>query len=180
MWIITKITLFLHLLILPYSSITFALNPSNSNLTAYEVLEEYDFPIGILPNGVSGYELNSTTGVFKAYLNSTCTFTIDSYALKYKPTITGFISTDALTSLTGVYVKIYWFWLSIVKVTRDDDELVFSVGVASADFPVSGFDESPTCGCGFDCDTTNENDSEVNKDKKKTLKIRVQSLVSSS
>lgn len=43
-------------------------------------------------------------------------------------------------------------WLNIVTVTRDEDELQFSVGIASADFAVSNFDESPTCGCGFDCD----------------------------
>ena len=34
---------------------------------------------------------------------------------------------------------------------KDDDELQFSVGIASANFPLDGFDESPSCGCGFDC-----------------------------
>ncbi|KAE8022888.1 hypothetical protein FH972_008649 [Carpinus fangiana] len=47
--------------------------------------------------------------------------------------------------------KVLLLWLSIVKVTRVDDELEFCVGIASADFAVSDFDESPTCGCGFDC-----------------------------
>lgn len=36
-----------------------------------------------------------------------------------------------------------------MKVTRVDDELEFCVGIASADFAVSNFNESPTCGCGF-------------------------------
>ncbi|KAJ4727704.1 DUF538 family protein [Melia azedarach] len=73
--------------------------------TAYEVLQEYDFPVGLLPKGVTGYELD----------------------------------------------------ISTVKVIRDDDELEFSVGIASADFAVSNFDESPTCGCGFDCLSLNFN-----------------------
>ncbi|KAL5561428.1 hypothetical protein UlMin_031175 [Ulmus minor] len=135
---------------------------SSETLTAYEALEEYDFPVGILPKGVLSYELDTSTGEFSAYLNGSCTFTIDSYELKYKSTITGIITKDKLSSLSGIKVKVLFLWLSIVKVTRDDDELEFSVGVASADFPVSNFVESPTCGCGFDC---------VNANARKTIKL---------
>ncbi|PQQ01190.1 uncharacterized protein Pyn_28722 [Prunus yedoensis var. nudiflora] len=92
----------------------------SDELTVYEVLEEYDFPVGILPKG-------------------------------YKSTITGVITDDKISSLSGIKVKVLFLWLSIVKVIRDDDELEFSVGIGSADFPVSNFVESPTCGCGFDC-----------------------------
>lgn len=142
--------------------ISFFSTPSASSvhdtpLTAYQVLEEYDFPVGILPNGVLGYDLNSSTGKFSAYLNGSCTFTIDSYELKYKSTITGKITKDKLENLSGIKVKVLFLWLSISSVTRDDDELEFSVGIASADFPVSNFDESPTCGCGFDCVDFNGN-----------------------
>ncbi|XP_030477078.2 uncharacterized protein LOC115694091 [Syzygium oleosum] len=126
---------------------------NDNSLSAYEVLEEYDFPIGLLPNGVLGYELDNSTGEFTAYLNGSCTFSIDSYELKYSSSITGIISTDKLSSLSGIKVKVWFFWLSIVKVVRDSDELEFSVGIASADFAVSNFDECPTCGCGFDCDS---------------------------
>ncbi|XP_031261617.1 uncharacterized protein At5g01610-like [Pistacia vera] len=126
-------------------------NTTTTTKTAYEILEEYDFPIGLLPTGVTGYEFDNSTGKFSVYLNGTCTFSIDSYELKYKSTITGVLTTDKLSSLSGIKVKVVLFWLSITKVTRDDDELEFSVGIASADFPVSNFDECPTCGCGFDC-----------------------------
>ncbi|KAJ8749559.1 hypothetical protein K2173_026208 [Erythroxylum novogranatense] len=121
--------------------------------TVYEVLEEYDFPIGILPKGITDYELDTSTGKFSVYLNSTCTFKIDSYELKYKTTVTGVITKDKLSSLSGVQVKVLFFWLNIDQVTRDDDELEFSVGIASANFPVSNFAECPTCGCGFDCNS---------------------------
>ncbi|MBA0563085.1 hypothetical protein Golax_022746 [Gossypium laxum] len=123
--------------------------------TAYEVLEQYDFPIGLLPKGVSSYELDETTGKFSVYLNGSCSYSIDNYELKYKSTITGVISKDKLSSLSGIKVKVLFLWLSIQSVTRDDDELEFSVGVASADFAVDNFSECPTCGCGFDCDTVN-------------------------
>ncbi|KAJ3676133.1 hypothetical protein LUZ60_003545 [Juncus effusus] len=126
---------------------------SDDNLTAYEALQTYDFPVGILPKGALGYELDRSTGAFKAYLNGTCSFTIEnSYQLKYKSTITGTISKDKLKNLTGVSVKILFLWLNIVEVTRDGDELYFSVGIASASFEIDNFYESPQCGCGFDCD----------------------------
>ncbi|KAK6124447.1 hypothetical protein DH2020_041810 [Rehmannia glutinosa] len=80
-------------------------------------------------------------------------FTIDGYDLKYKSTITGTISTDRIKNLKGIQVKILFFWVNIIEVTKDDDddELEFSVGIASANFPVDSFYESPQCGCGFDC-----------------------------
>ncbi|KAK3020860.1 hypothetical protein RJ639_045542 [Escallonia herrerae] len=130
--------------------------------TAYEVLEDYDFPVGLLPKGVTGYELNTTTGKFEAYLNGTCSFSIDGYKLRYKSTISGVITTDKLKSLKGISVKVLLFWVNIVEVTRDDDdELDFSVGIASADFPVDNFDESPQCGCGFDCDSSVSTGEEI-------------------
>ncbi|CAL5433313.1 unnamed protein product [Camellia sinensis] len=123
----------------------------DDTLTAYQVLEQYDFPVGILPIGTKSYELDKSTGKFKAYLDETCTFTIQNYELKYKSTITGVISKGKLKNLKGVSVKILFLWLNIGEVIRDDDELEFSVGIASADFPIESFVESPQCGCGFDC-----------------------------
>ncbi|KAJ1402370.1 hypothetical protein SESBI_28062 [Sesbania bispinosa] len=144
---ITRSILFLLILfVIPSASAENA-----TTFTAYDVLQQYDFPVGLLPKGVVGYELDSTTGKFKAYLDGSCTFKIESYELKYKSTITGVIKKDGITGLKGIEVKVLFLWLNIVTVTRDEDELQFSVGIASADFPVSNFYESPTCGCGFDC-----------------------------
>ncbi|XP_021763206.1 uncharacterized protein LOC110727918 [Chenopodium quinoa] len=124
----------------------------NDNLSAYEALETFNFPMGILPKGALGYELNEKTGSFKAFLNGSCSFSLEgSYQLKYKPTISGFISKNKLTKLTGVSVKVFFVWLNIVEVRRADDELEFSVGIASANFPIDNFEECPQCGCGLDC-----------------------------
>lgn len=142
----------------------------NNELTVYEALEEYDFPVGILPKGALSYELDESTGKFSVYLNSSCTFSIDSYELKYKSTITGVITKDKISSLSGIKVKVLFLWLSIVTVVRDDDEIEFSVGIGSADFAVSNFIESPTCGCGFDCVNVNG----------RRIKLNDHSLVSSA
>ncbi|CAK9136245.1 unnamed protein product [Ilex paraguariensis] len=120
-------------------------------LTVYEALQQYGFPVGILPVGVTSYELDTSTGEFTVYFNETCTFNIDGYDLKYKTTVTGVVSTDKITNLKGVQVKVLFLWVSIVEVSRDEDELSFSVGIASANFPIDSFVESPQCGCGFDC-----------------------------
>ncbi|KAF8401444.1 hypothetical protein HHK36_012383 [Tetracentron sinense] len=120
--------------------------------TAYMLLEDYDFPMGLLPKGVVGYDLDKSTGKFAAYLNGSCSFSLEgSYQLKYKSTIKGSISKGKLTSLQGISVKLFLFWVNIVEVVRNGDDLEFSVGIASAYFPIDNFEECPQCGCGLDC-----------------------------
>ncbi|CAA0828220.1 Protein of unknown function- DUF538 [Striga hermonthica] len=119
--------------------------------TVYEALESYGFPVGLLPKGVTSYELDSATGKFSVHLNSSCSFTIDGYDLKYNPTIAGTISVDQIKDLSGIQVKVLLFWVNIIEVTKYGDQMELSVGIASADFPVDNFYESPQCGCGFDC-----------------------------
>ena len=120
-------------------------------LTAYEEVIQYDFPPSLLPVGVTGYTLNKATGAFEVYLPDTCSYTVEGYNVKYQSYISGIISKDKVTKLKGVTVKVLFFWLDIVEVTRDGDELSLSVGIVSASFDISGFVESPQCGCGFDC-----------------------------
>ncbi|KAK8711510.1 hypothetical protein V6N13_146792 [Hibiscus sabdariffa] len=127
----------------------------DDKLSAYQALQQYDFPVGILPKGVSGYELNRETGEFSVYLNGTCNFAIESYELSYKSTIQGVISPGKISNLKGVSVKVLFFWLNIVEVVHDGSEMQFSVGIASANFPIENFYESPQCGCGFDCNRLN-------------------------
>ncbi|EOA22065.1 hypothetical protein CARUB_v10002605mg [Capsella rubella] len=124
---------------------------SDHKLTAYDAVKRYSLPPGILPKGVVNYELNTKTGDFKVYFNDTCEFTIQSYQLKYKSTISGVISPGHVKNLNGVSVKILFFWVNIAEVYLDGADLDFSVGIASASFPAADFEESPQCGCGFDC-----------------------------
>ncbi|EYU42224.1 hypothetical protein ABFS82_O001500 [Erythranthe guttata] len=115
--------------------------------TAYEAIESYGFPVGILPKGVTHYDLDTCSGKFNAYLNGSCSFSLEgSYELKYKPEISGYIYKDKLTNLSGVSVKLYFVWLNIVEVKKTSGEnLEFSVGIASADFPIINFYVCPNC-----------------------------------
>ncbi|KAM0921929.1 hypothetical protein ACQ4PT_006491 [Festuca glaucescens] len=141
-----------------------------ANKTAYEALADFDFPPGIIPKGVVSYTLDNATGDFTAQLDtkSTCEFSIQgSYSLRYKPNISGRISVDRLTNLEGVSVKILFFWVNIIEVTRSGDNLGFSVGIASAEFGLDNFLECPTCGCGFDC-----NDGDLQLPAEPSLRLR--------
>lgn len=149
----SPVAILLSLLLLVSLSSTFA---DDTQLTAYEALEEYDFPAGLLPVGVTGYTLDEETGEFQVFLNNACTYSVQGYDLKYQSTISGTISKDKITDLKGISVKVLFFWVNIVEVTRDDDELSLSVGILSASFDISGFVESPQCGCGFDCNSLPE------------------------
>ncbi|GMI83576.1 hypothetical protein like AT4G02360 [Hibiscus trionum] len=80
---------------------------------------------------------------------------MESYELSYKSTIQGVISPGKLSNLKGVSVKVLFFWLNIVEVVHGGDEMQFSVGIASANFPIDNFYESSQCGCGFDCNRLN-------------------------
>ncbi|KAG8085301.1 hypothetical protein GUJ93_ZPchr0010g10988 [Zizania palustris] len=115
--------------------------------TAYEALATFDFPPGILPKGIVSYTLDDSTGDFTATLNttSTCGFAIEgSYSLRYQRKLSGRITADRLTNLEGVAVKILFLWVNIVEVTRHGDQLGFSVGIASADFGIDNFLQSPS------------------------------------
>ncbi|KAM7254796.1 hypothetical protein ACFE04_020037 [Oxalis oulophora] len=139
--------------------ISFSAPFATASKTAYDILQEYGLPVGLLPKGVESYTFDTSTGKFEVDFADTCSFKIDSYELKYGSKITGVISEDKLSSLSGIKVKVWIFWFSIKQVTRDDNKIEFSVGVGDTDFPVDNFATSPTCGCGFDCvNVVNEDD----------------------
>ncbi|KAJ4968956.1 hypothetical protein NE237_015657 [Protea cynaroides] len=125
---------------------------ADETLSAYEALQQYDFPVGIVPKSIVDYELDRSTGKFSANLNGSCRFPLlNSYQLNYQSTISGYISEDKLTQLKGVSVKVLFFWIDIIEVLRIGEALQFSVGITSASYPIENFLESPQCGCGFEC-----------------------------
>ncbi|XP_042455316.1 uncharacterized protein LOC122039987 [Zingiber officinale] len=146
-----KIRSCLFLLLLLSSAVT--LSSAGGRPSAYDMLEKFDFPKGILPEGVPSYELKDD-GSFTVFLASNCEFKVDGgYLLKYDSKITGKVDARALTDVKGVSVKVLFAWFSIGSVARSDAALNFYVGPLSATFPVANFEECPRCRCGFDCAT---------------------------
>ncbi|KAK2965180.1 hypothetical protein RJ640_019935 [Escallonia rubra] len=138
--------------------------------SVYDALKQYNFPSGILPQGVTGYDLDPTTGQFTAHLNGKCGYKLGGYKLRYEPTITGFISQGKLEELHGVAVKVLFFWVNVEKVQRNGDDLEFTTRIKSATFPVSGFGASPQCGCGFQCGNAADNIGIIGKGMRVKLK----------
>lgn len=116
------------------------------NRTAYEVLQDYNFPVGLLPEGVQRYDLDIMTGEFSVYFQYTCRFSLNNYHLKYKPTVKGFISNGKIFGLKGVTEKVFLVWMEIDEIVRKGNDLVLSVGALSTVFPVDDFAQSPQCG----------------------------------
>ncbi|EAY82554.1 hypothetical protein OsI_37775 [Oryza sativa Indica Group] len=116
-----------------------------STPTAYEMLERYDFPRGILPVGVEGYELRED-GSFEVYFPRDCEFMLArTWLVRYGARIAGAAASGRLTSLQGVYVKVLFVWLPVGEVDRSGDTLSFYIGPVSTSFPLSDFAHSPHC-----------------------------------
>lgn len=122
--------------------------PYNDNKTAYEMLEKYNFPKGILPTGVDSYKL-SPNGEFEVLLKSDCKFNVGGYLLNYKNRISGKVEFGALKNLNGASVRIFFIWIEINEVVRNNADLNFYVGPLSASFSASSFEESPRCNSQF-------------------------------
>ncbi|KAM0946445.1 hypothetical protein DsansV1_C09g0095031 [Dioscorea sansibarensis] len=118
--------------------------------SAYEMLKQFDFPKGILPEGVVSYKLRSNGG-FEVFLSSAFEFKVNGgYLLRYQRRITGRVEKGSIVELNGVSVKAL-VWFNINRLVKGDTELYFYVGPLSASFPTSNFEECPKCRCGFDC-----------------------------
>jgi len=122
---------------------------SSSSLTttdAYEKIESFGFPQGILPHTIKSYILEPS-GRFTLYLEGECKVLIQSkYPLEYDKTITGFLSYGQLQQLQGIRVKAFYVWWSISTISRSSDhDLLFSFGILSAKFPLENFDDPPIC-----------------------------------
>ena len=107
-------------------------NQPRTILTAYNMLQQYGFPPGILPVGVQDCLLRPDDGSFEAHFSQDCHVRIDHFSLHYSTRLAGFIQNGTINYLEGVTVKIVIPWIPIRKVSRDGDRLrIYLQGVAS-------------------------------------------------
>lgn len=133
-------------LLLIFSCGSQAHSVSSDASDVYEKLETYGFPEGLLPHIVTGYNLESN-GRFTLILENKCQVLIqDKYPLVYESEITGMLSYGRLEGLKGITVKAYYVWWGITGIALGDDHsLFFEIGILSAKFPYSNFDDPPIC-----------------------------------
>ena len=131
---------------------------ATSSPTAYEMLERYDFPRGILPAGVSGYELRGD-GSFEVYFPRPCEFLLaGTWLVRYEARVRGSVAAGSLTALEGISVKVLFLWLGVGEVDRAGDTLSFYIGPVATSFPLDDFAESPRCR-GYDYDGAGADDA---------------------
>lgn len=114
--------------------------------TAYDTLERFNFPRGILPEGVQGFLLRPD-GSFEVYLPGECDFVIlKQYKMRYGSSIGGTIQAGSIRQLWGVRVQVLFSWIGVNQVDRVGDQLRFEVGKFVQSFPVGNFAASTRCG----------------------------------
>jgi len=113
--------------------------------SAYEMLERYNFPRGILPAGVQGYVLQPD-GAFEVYFQRPCEFLLARrWLVRYDASVSGSVAAGKLTALQGISVKVVFLWLGVAEVDRAGDKLSFYIGPVATSFPLGDFAESPRC-----------------------------------
>ncbi|KAG2615263.1 uncharacterized protein LOC120666637 [Panicum virgatum] len=113
--------------------------------SAYEMLERYNFPRGILPAGVQGYVLQPD-GAFEVYFPRSCEFLLARrWLVRYDASVSGSVADGKLTALQGISVKVAFLWLGVGEVDRAGDKLSFYIGPLATSFPLGDFAESPRC-----------------------------------
>ncbi|XP_071713987.1 uncharacterized protein At5g01610-like [Rutidosis leptorrhynchoides] len=119
--------------------------------SVYQVLQNYNLPIGLLREGAVGYGLDPASGQFSVNLTSDgseCVVYEAGFQIKYNPTITGVISQNSLSQIDSVRVK-FLFWLRIKDATRNEDSIKFKGTFWSKTFTISDFNSSPQCNTGI-------------------------------
>ncbi|XP_027176542.1 uncharacterized protein LOC113775744 [Coffea eugenioides] len=134
------------LLILLFSSVIFSVSGEASEPTAYEILQKYGLPIGLLPDSVTSYSL-SEDGAFEVHLEKPCYVQFD-YLIYYEKKITGKLSIGAITELKGVQVRRFLFWFDVDEIKVDlppSDNIYFTVGFINKKLDVDQFETVHSC-----------------------------------
>lgn len=121
--------------------------PTNILSTAYDELQRKGFPSGLLPNSVANYSFDNSSGHFSVQLQRRCDIILppDNYPASFSEEIRGRLTEGYIQDLSGIRVRVFFTWWSITGIRSSGKDLVFEVGVGSAKYPSSNFDESPDC-----------------------------------
>ncbi|XP_076901941.1 uncharacterized protein At5g01610-like [Bidens hawaiensis] len=127
-------------------SLIFSFTEGGDEPSVYQILQSYNLPVGLLPNGAYGYTFDPRSGRYSVNLRTICEVNVGGYEFQYSPPITGVISQNNLGEMGGVKVKVALGWVSIVNINRNQDQLKLTIhGIGDKEFPVNVFYLSPNC-----------------------------------
>ncbi|KAK7359261.1 hypothetical protein VNO77_01214 [Canavalia gladiata] len=120
--------------------------PTQKPSEIHDLLPQYGFPKGLLPNNVVSYTL-SPNGFFTVQLQSPCYVQFEEQLVYYHTRITGSLSYGSVAHVTGIQAQKLFLWLSVtgIKAHQDSGMLEFFVGALSQQLPANDFQDVPGC-----------------------------------
>ncbi|XP_057417833.1 uncharacterized protein LOC130712029 [Lotus japonicus] len=137
--------LILNLLILCSTSLFHVISSTSTDI--HDLLPEYGFPKGLIPNNAISYTI-STDGFFTIQLDSPCYVHFsDQYLVYFHTRLTGKLSYGSVTRVSGIQAQILFLWPSVtgIKVHKDSGMLEFFAGALSQKLPAEEFVNVPGC-----------------------------------
>ncbi|KAJ1426084.1 hypothetical protein SESBI_10468 [Sesbania bispinosa] len=113
----------------------------------HDLLPQYGFPKGLIPNNVVSYTLSDDDGFFTIHLEAPCYVHHVNQLVYYDTLITGTLSYGSVSGVSGIQAKKLFIWVSVtgIKVHQDSGMLEFFVGALSQSLPATQFEEVPGC-----------------------------------
>lgn len=113
----------------------------------HDLLPQYGFPKGLIPNNVASYTISSSSGFFTIHLQSPCYVLFSDQLVYYHTLITGTLTYGSVSTVKGIQAKELFLWLPVtgINVDRDSGILEFFVGALSKKLPADQFQRVPGC-----------------------------------
>jgi hypothetical protein len=112
----------------------------------HDLLPDYGFPKGILPNNIASYTI-SPSGYFTLHLQSPCYVRFSGQLVYYDTFVSGTLTYGSVSGVSGIQAKILFVWLPVtgMKVDARNGMLEFFVGALSKKLPANQFQDVPGC-----------------------------------
>lgn len=119
-------------------------NPSTADI--HDLLPDYGFPKGLIPDAVKSYTLSSD-GSFIVNLDRSCYVHFDDELVYYDKLVKGKMSYGSVTDVSGIQAKKLFLWVSVTGMTVDSDSdmIEFHVGALTEKLPAKQFESIPNC-----------------------------------
>ncbi|KAL6209042.1 hypothetical protein ACLB2K_019985 [Fragaria x ananassa] len=131
------------LLLIPIMILTSDSKPPPS---VYEVLRAHGLPMGLLPKGVTKFEIDEG-GRFQVHLDQACNAKFES-ELHYDRNVSGTLSYGRIGALSGISAQELFLWFPVKGIRVDVPSsgiIYFDVGVVYKQFSLSLFETPPDC-----------------------------------
>ncbi|XP_058735850.1 uncharacterized protein LOC131607917 [Vicia villosa] len=120
--------------------------PTPTPADIHDLLPDYGFPKGILPNNIAFYTI-SPSGYFTVHLESPCYVRFSDQLVYYNTLITGTLTHGSVSGVSGIQAKMLFIWLTVTGMEVDSRSgmLEFFVGALSKKLPADQFQNLPVC-----------------------------------